>query len=297
MLFTGATGYLGRNILPLLREEYEHVTTLGKTSGNDIVADLSIAAPTLPKRYEIVVHAAGKAHLTPTTKDDEQLFNSVNFDGTRNLCRALENVGAPNALIFISSVAVYGCDCGHMIDENHPLNGTSPYAKSKILAEKYLTEWCQRNNVTLSILRPTLIAGINPPGNLGAMIRGIERGRYFNIAGGHALKSIVMCDDIARVITKVKDHGGVYNICSDEAVTFAQLSKLIATQLGKATPLSIPYFVARAAALAGDIIGHKFPINSARLDKLCSDLTFSNARAVTTLDWHPKSILDNFRIR
>lgn len=297
MLFTGATGFIGRNILPLLRHEYGHVATLGKTSGNDIIADLSIAAPSLPQRYEIVVHAAGKAHFTPTTKEDEQLFYSVNFDGTRNLCRALENVGAPKALIFISSVAVYGCDSGYMIDETHPLNGTSPYAKSKIQAEKYLTEWCQRNKVTLSILRPCLIAGAKPPGNLGAMIHGIERGRYFNIAGGHALKSIVMCDDIAEVITKVKAHGGVYNICSDEAVTFAQLSKLIAGQLGKPTPLSIPYFVARAAAFVGDIIGHKFPINSARLDKLCSDLTFSNARAVTNLNWHPKSILDNFHIR
>lgn len=297
MLFTGATGFIGRNILPLLRHEYMHVATLGKTSGNDIIADLSNAAPTLPQRYEIVVHAAGKAHFTPTSKEDEQLFYSVNFDGTRNLCRALENVGVPKALIFISSVAVYGCDSGHMIDETHPLNGTSPYAKSKIQAEKYLTEWCQRNNVTLSILRPSLIAGVNPPGNLGAMIHGIERGRYFNIAGGIALKSIVMCDDIAEVITKVKDHGGVYNICSNEAVTFAQLSKHIAGQLCKPTPLSIPYFVARAAAFVGDIIGHNFPLNSARLDKLCSDLTFSNARAVTSLNWRPKNILDSFHIR
>lgn len=297
MLFTGATGFIGRNILPLLRDEYGHVATLGKTSGNDIIADLSTAVPTLPQRYEIVVHAAGKAHFTPKTKEDEQLFYSVNFDGTRNLCHALEKVGAPKALIFISSVAVYGCDSGLMIDETHPLNGTTPYAKSKIKAEKYLTEWCQRNNVILSILRPSLIAGVNPPGNLGAMIHGIKRGRYFNISGGHALKSIVMCDDIARVITKVKDRGGVYNICSDEPVTFAQLSNLIATQLGKPSPLSIPYFVARAAAFVGDIIGHNFPLDSARLHKICSDLSFSNARAVTTLNWHSKSILDNFHIR
>lgn len=34
------------------------------------------------------------------------------------------------------------------------------------------------HNVKLSILRPSLIAGPNPPGNLGAMIHGIENGKY-----------------------------------------------------------------------------------------------------------------------
>lgn len=56
---------------------------------------------------------------------------------------ALENVGVPKALIFISTVAVYGCEFGEQITEEHTLNGTTPYAKSKIMAEEYLTNWCK----------------------------------------------------------------------------------------------------------------------------------------------------------
>lgn len=57
-----------------------------------------------------------------------------------------------------------------MITEDHPLNGDTPYAKSKIMAEEYLIRWCQKNNVILGILRPSLLAGKNALGNLGAMV-------------------------------------------------------------------------------------------------------------------------------
>ena len=53
------------------------------------------------------------------------------------MCAALEKVGVPKALVFISTVAVYGRDFGELITELHPLNGNTPYAKSKIMAEKY----------------------------------------------------------------------------------------------------------------------------------------------------------------
>jgi len=79
----------------------------------------------------------------------------------------LEKVGVPESFIFVSTVAVYGCETGEDIDENHPLKGNTPYALSKIQAEKFLTEWCHTNNVKLGIIRPSLIAGPNPPGNLG----------------------------------------------------------------------------------------------------------------------------------
>ncbi len=43
----------------------------------------------------------------------------------------------------------------------------TPYAMSKRLAEEYLHKWCYEHNVILGIIRPSLIAGPNPPGNLG----------------------------------------------------------------------------------------------------------------------------------
>lgn len=99
----------------------------------------------------------------------------MNLRGTIHLCDALEVVGMPKVLIFISTVAVYGCEFGELVTEKHPLDGTTPYAKSKIQAEEYLTEWCERHHVTLGILRPSLLAGKDAPGNLGAMVNGVKK--------------------------------------------------------------------------------------------------------------------------
>ena len=296
LLFTGGTGFLGRNIMPLLNKKYA-VATCGICSNDMIRANIAREIPKLDKHYDIVLHAAGKAHVVPKTPEEEQAFYDVNYQGTVNLCKGLEKVGTPKSLIFISTVAVYGCEEGTLIDENHPLNGTTPYAKSKIMAEEFLTEWCGKNNVILTILRPSLLAGVNPPGNLGDMVKGIEKGFYVNIAGGKVHKSILMADDIANLMELAKDKGGIYNVCDTAQPSFGDLSQLIARQLGKRKPISIPYWFAKSLALVGDVVGQRFPINSLRLSKLTQSLTFSNKRAIEKLNWQPLSVLDNLHIK
>jgi len=295
LLFTGASGFLGNNILPILKNRYE-VITLGHLPIDDITVNLAKDVPTLPKHFDVVLHAAGKAHVIPKTPEEEKLFYDINFEGTKHLCKSLEMIGVPKSLVFISTVAVYGCEKGNLITEEHPHNGTTPYAKSKMMAEDFLIEWCASNNVILTILRPSLLAGVNPPGNLGDMIRGIEKGFYVNIAGGKVQKSILMADDIATLVELAKDKGGVYNVCDTEQPTFGELSVLIAKQLGKRKPLSIPYWIAKSLALVGDCLGRRAPINSLRLSKLTQSLTFSNEKAIRTLNWQPLKVMEHFKI-
>lgn len=296
LLFTGASGFLGTNILPILRRNYEQVTTLGHLDADDITVNLASTIPVLPQKYDIVLHAAGKAHVVPATAEDEQSFYDVNYQGTVNLCRALEKVGVPKSMIYISSVAVYGCENGIQIDETHALNGSTPYARSKIMAEEFLQQWAADNGVVLAIFRPALFAGINPPGNLGDMIRGIRRGFYVNIAGGKVRKSIMMATDIANLIPLVEAKGGIYNLADSDQPYFGDIARMIARQLGKRNPISIPYWMAKSLALIGDVVGNKFPINSQRLKKITLPLTFSNKKAVETLGWQPLKVLDNFHI-
>ena len=199
LLFTGGSGFLGYNIRPALEREYDVVHSLGIGENDDIKYNLAKEVPPINTHYDVVLHAAGKAHTVPNTEAEAQVFYDVNYQGTVNLCKALENAGIPKALVFISTVAVYGCEFGELIDETHPLNGDSPYAKSKIMAEEYLTKWCSEHNVVLGILRPSLLAGKNAPGNLGAMVNGIKKGFYLNIAGGRVKKSVLMAEDIANL--------------------------------------------------------------------------------------------------
>lgn len=295
LLFTGGTGFLGRNIRPMLERMYD-VTTCGIASENRIKANLAKEVPILDKHYDVVLHACGKAHMVPKTEEDRQAFFDVNYQGTVNLCTALEKFGVPRAVVFISTVAVYGCEYGDLITEEHPLEGKTPYAKSKIMAEEYLTEWCKKNNVVLGVLRPSLLAGKDAPGNLGAMVNGVRKGFYMNIAGGKVIKSILMAEDIARILPSLVKKGGTYNVCDTRQPSFGELSISVAKQLGKGKPMNIPYWVAWSMAKVGDLLGNKAPINSYKLDKMTKSLTFSNEKARKELGWVPLDVLKNYDI-
>ena len=296
LLFTGASGFLGYNILPILQKEFELVHTIGLGQEDDIKINLAKDVPPIDTYYDIVLHACGKAHVVPRTPEEEKTFYDVNFEGTRNLCAALEKVGMPKALIFISTVAVYGCESGESITEDHPLKGDTPYAKSKIMAEDFLTKWCSAHGIVLSILRPSLLAGKNAPGNLGAMVNGIKKGFYLNIAGGKVCKSVLMAEDIARLIPLLIEKGGVYNVCDTNQPTFGEISASVAKQLGKHKPISIPYWMAWCMAKVGDLLGSKAPINSYKLEKMTRSLTFSNEKARRELGWEPLDVLENYTI-
>ena len=293
LLYTGASGFLGNNTVPLLREKYT-ISTLGITEADDYKANIASEVPQLSKRYDTVLHAAGKAHVAPRTEEEIKAFYDVNYQGTVNLCLALEKVGVPQSLIFVSTVAVYGCEAGEGIEETHPLNGTTPYAKSKIMAEEHLQKWCTAHGVILSIIRPSLIIGPNAPGNLGAMAQGIRSGKYLSIAGGKARKSMLMVQDVARLVPLLEEKGGVYNVCDSCHPSFRELEQSICQQIGKKGVVNVPYWFAKSLALVGDLLGSRAPINSDKLTKITSSLTFSNEKAKRELGWEPLDVLAEY---
>jgi nucleoside-diphosphate-sugar epimerase len=275
----------------------EHeIITVGRNNSN-VIVDLAQIIPSVPI-CDIIIHAAGKAHLVPKTEKEKEDFYNVNVYGTRNLLSALENHPIlPYSVIYISSVAVYGLESGVDILEEHPLNASDPYGHSKIEAEQLVKEWCERNSVRCAILRLPLLAGLNPPGNLGSMINGIRNGYYVNIAGGRAKKSIVLAKDIADIIPKVAEVGGVYNLTDGYHPSFIELSKTIAQQLNKSNPLNIPLWIARFLGKVGDLIGPQFIINSAKLRKVLTDLTFNDSKARRELGWSPNNVLNKIKIK
>jgi len=295
LLFTGASGFLGSNIMPLISKQY-NVKTMGLSDYDDYIVNLAHTVPSLNEHFDVVLHAAGKAHFIPVSDEEKQLFFDINYKGTINLCESLEKSGLPSSFIFISSVAVYGVEKGESITEDYPLKGRDPYALSKMRAEEFLNKWCKKHRVTLSIIRPSLIAGPNPPGNLGSMINGIKTGRYLSISGGKARKSVIMVQDIAYLIPKLEKKGGIYNVCDSEQPSFRDLERLISKQLNKSTPISLPYKLTKIVSYMGDLIGSRAPLNSYRFKKITNSLTFSNEKARKELNWQPLSVLKNFKI-
>jgi nucleoside-diphosphate-sugar epimerase len=301
VLLTGAAGFLGSAILSAFRANETPVLTLGRSPNNDIVCDLAGSPPAIARAPALVVHAAGKAHSIPRTTREMRQFFSVNVKGTSHLLRGLQQAGPlPDAIVFISSVSVYGLTQGENIREDHPLSSHDPYGISKVKAENLLLSWCEKNKVPLTILRLPLIAGPNPPGNLGAMIRGIQKGYYVNIGGGKARKSMVMASDVAAIIPKAADHPGIYHLTDGHHPSFKELGECIARQLGVRPPRNISLPIARVLGRAGDAINVLFPgkapISTRTIAKLTSTLTFDDSTARKTLGWNPHRVIDAFTI-
>ncbi|WP_316849727.1 NAD-dependent epimerase/dehydratase family protein [Pedobacter agri] len=293
VILTGASGFLGKHIYNELMAKYE-VLTISRQDA-DFKLNLSLDVPQLPTT-ELVVHCAGKAHSIPNTSEEIKAFFDVNLTGTANLLAGLSNNSTlPKAFVFISTVAVYGCESGNMINEDHPLNATDPYGESKIKAERLVQDWCGKNNVICAILRLPLLVGENPPGNLGSMIKGIKNGYYFNIGGGKARKSMVFAKDIAKIIPKVAHQGGVYNFTDGYHPSFSELALVINKTFGKKRNLNMPLWIANAIAKLGDLLGDKAPLNSKKLKKITTDLTFDDSKAKKELNWNPMPVLSGWK--
>jgi nucleoside-diphosphate-sugar epimerase len=290
ILITGANGFLGKSIFNSLINKKEFYS-LSKTSG-DYKVSLDTETPDFKEIFDLVIHAAGKAHSVPKTDFEKDQFHKVNVFGTENLLKGLKIKGVPRKFVFISSVSVYGLDSGLNINEDHPLSAKDSYGLSKIQAEQLVLDWCHKNNVRCTILRLPLLVGNNPNGNLAAMIKGIKKGYYFNIGGGLAKKSMVLAEDVANILVKASEIGGIYNLTDGYHPNFFEISTAIAKQNGKSIPFNMPYFIAKIIAFFGDLVGSKFPLNSNKLKKITSDLAFDDKKAREVIGWQPRKVID-----
>jgi len=289
ILLTGSSGFLGSNIYQEISSTHQ-IFSLSRNA-KDFTFDLSTEVPFFnDTKFDVVIHAAGLAHVASKKND---LFQKVNVDGTYNLLKGLELSGIPDKFVFISSVAVYSEMVGALINENSSLKATDHYGRSKIEAEQLVINWCKKYNVTYTIFRLPLVVGKNAPGNLGTMMKGISRGFYFNIGGGTSRKSMVLASDVGKFIIKAAEVGGVYNLTDGHHPSFYDLSIRIANCLGKKKPKNIPVWSAKILAKVGDLIGNRAPINSLKLLKIRSELTFDDRRARNAFGWNPKPVLSN----
>lgn len=287
VLLTGAKGFLGSILYKELQDKHSLVQM--DLKGADINCDLSKDVPVIDEAVSAVIHCAGLAHVQQKTEDGKEFYD-INHQGTVNLLSGLEK-NPPRLFIFISSVSVYGLETGHLIPESSPLEGSTPYAKSKILAEQEVAKWCENNGVTYLIIRLPLLAGPNPPGNLGKMIGAIKRGRFFYIRGGQAKKSMLYAADIASLVNHDLKRSGIYNLTDGTHPSFRDLGTVIAERTGKSKPVAIPLVLSKFMAIVGDLLKVNV-FNSLVHSKMAEDLTFDDSKAIKELNWRPNNVIE-----
>jgi nucleoside-diphosphate-sugar epimerase len=290
VLITGSSGFLGQVLVDKFKDTKE-VKTLSRQQDSDFVVDIVKPFSGLPY-FDRVLHCAGKAHTIPKNEHESKAFFEVNVEGTKNLLNALE-LATPKQFVLVSTVAVYGLEEGNLVNECHPLFGSSPYAKSKILAEELVLEWGKKYDVNILILRLPLIVGKNPPGNLGKMIQALRSGRYVTIGKGDARKSMILASNLAIFLESLNlNLKGIYNLTDGYHPSFSELEQFICRQFAKRKPYRIPLRLAKVIGKIGDKIP-LFPVKSNTIDKIIKELTFDDAKAIKEINWRPQSVLQN----
>jgi len=301
-LVTGGTGFVGRHLVETLRSYGQRATILSRCLVNEpyvLCGDLTSAEFTLGNNeFSTVFHLAGLAHTVPRNEKEASLFFAVNSQGTGNLIRALEKLDKrPEAFVYVSSVNVYGCDEGEMLDEETPRSARDPYGASKREAEDKVVEWGARVGVRSAIVRIPVVVGRGVHGNLKAMVEALRRRRYFGVGSGAARRSMVLASDVARILPAIARVGGTYHLTDGYNPSFLELEDAICEALSRRPPLRVPRPVANAGAHVGgllnDALGTSLPLTTSTVNKMTATLTFSDQRARRKLGWRPEPVLDH----
>lgn len=101
---------------------------------------------------DVVLHLAALIGI-PYSYVSPSSYVEVNVQGSLNVLLAAEDVGA-SRIVQTSTSEVYGTALTRPITEEHPLRAQSPYAASKIGADKMAEAMVRSANLPIVILRP-----------------------------------------------------------------------------------------------------------------------------------------------
>jgi len=233
---TGASGLVGRHLLPLLAAHPDVDRVLGldvrepeRQPRTVEFARVDIAGTELKPLLEgidVVVHLAGV--VDPVL--DVALMARVNVEGTRHVLDAAASVGA-RRIVRISSATVYGAWPNNPVplSEDAPLRPNPRFSPAVQGAEveRLLAEWrADHPDVTITTLRSAPVVG-----------RGAERlparillGRPpLRVRGVDMPVQVVHVDDLARALTlaATQDLPGVYNVAADGWLDMSDVRALV----------------------------------------------------------------------
>ena len=107
-----------------------------------------------------------------------------------------------------------------------------------------------------------------------------------------------MVEDVAKIVLPASLTGGTYNLTDGCHPSFNELGNHISKQLkNNRSPFHVPEWVINIAAKLGDVFGDRFLINTIKLNKIKSDLTFDDSKARHSFAWAPSAVLDAFVVK
>ncbi|MFC1878365.1 GDP-mannose 4,6-dehydratase [Chloroflexota bacterium] len=294
VLVTGAGGFIASHLVQALVENGAQVRAFVRYNSRGDTGLLRVLPPATLAEIEVV---AGDLRDLPAISDAMQGVSHVfhlgaliaipysyvhpaevvetNIIGTMNILLAGRQ-HAPERIIHTSTSEVYGTALRVPIDEDHPLQGQSPYAASKIGADKLAESFYLSYGLPVVTLRPFNTYG--PRQSTRAVIPTIITQALtqdiIRLGNLEARRDLTYVSDTVAGFLQVAQapdvNGGAFNLGTGSEVSIGELANTIIDLVGR--PVSIEIDPARLRPAKSEV------------QRLLSD----NSRAKEFLGWTPQ---------
>jgi UDP-glucose 4-epimerase len=284
ILVTGGAGFIGSNLVDALVATDNRITVvdnlssgkmeniehhLGKSNFNFVRGDITDLEQMrkLVRDNQVVIHMA--VQCLRVSLSDPYLVHEANATGSLNLCQAALEARTEK-FVYISSSEVYGTAKTAPMNEDHPLEPTTPYGASKLAGEAYARSYYLTYGLPVVIVRPFNCYGPREhlEGPYGEVIprfvlRVMNNQPPVIFGDGLQTRDFTNVQDIVRGIILACESeeliGETVNIAAGKEVSIKEVADTVIKLLrrdGKITPLYIE-------ARPGDVRRHYADISKA----------------------------------
>lgn len=309
ILVTGATGFIGTNLVRRLVELGNDVTILTRKNSDcscfsnlnikKIVGDIldieSVKSAT--KDCEFVYHLA--ALISFNRRDFNDLFN-INVIGTKNVINSSLEFSIKK-FVYISACAVFGVsdNKNKKLNEETVYNLTKndAYAYTKKLAEQEVIKGAEKGLNAVIVNSATVYGKGDKHLNSGFVIKLIYSNKFLIVPPGGT--SVVSIDDVVDgcILAMEKGIKGEKYILSNEMMEFTELYRIIANCLGKKIYISkLPEFLYYPSIIAVEILEKILELTGKSLLQITPEMIkstfgfkyYDSYKAKEKLGWRPK---------
>lgn len=279
VLVTGGAGFVGSHLVDLLARSNQ-VTVLDDMSVGT-TANLSQS----PQVTVLKADVRDRASLEAAVKQSDVIFHLavvclrvsipdpmashlVNDLGTLNLLLAARD-SPVQRFIYVSSSEVYGSARRVPMDEEHPLNPTTPYAAGKLAGESYALSFHRTYGLPATVVRPFNIYGPreHADGPSGEVIprfvaRALAEKPLVVFGDGLQTRDFTWVGDTVRGIVMAAECdelvGDCVNIARGREVRILDIARLVRELVGTRSPIQ------HQAERPGDVRRHIAGVERAR---------------------------------
>jgi UDP-glucose 4-epimerase len=243
VMVTGATGFVGRNLVPALTGAGWLTRPVARQRSGDPSAvvvgsigpltDWSAAL----SGVDAVVHLAARVHH-PGDEHNAEIYRALNIEGTVRLATEAAKAGVRD-FIHVSTILVNGSSTdgrGPFREDDVP-NPRGIYGQSKAAAEAGLKAFSESGTMNITVIRPPLIYGFGAGGNFALLQAAIRRGIPLPFASIRNRRGFLAVENLVSFILYRLAYPGngfeIFLLADDEQVSTPEFIRRIAAACGR----------------------------------------------------------------